>query len=295
MSKAKVIDGKQIAKDVRASLNPRIDALKAKGVTPGLAVVLVGDDPASHVYVKMKGKAFKKLGLVSETLRIPGNISQDELIKLIHELNQDDKFHGILVQLPLPDHLDEQIILDHIDNDKDADGLLPASMGKMVLGMEGPLPCTPHGILMLLKHSGIETSGKHAVVIGRSNIVGKPIANLLLQKRELGNCTVTLCHSRTKNLQEVCQQADILIAAIGKPEFVDRDFVKKGAVIIDVGVNRVDAPEKKKGYKLVGDVNYSDVEEVASAITPVPGGVGPMTITMLIYNTVYLAEKSLEN
>ncbi len=295
MSKAKVIDGKQIAKEVRESLKPRVDELRDKGIIPGLAVVLVGDDPASQVYVKMKAKAFKKLGLVSETLHIPANVSQEELIKLIHGLNKDKKFHGILVQLPLPGHLDEQTILDHIDDNKDADGLLPASMGKMILGMEGPLPCTPHGILMLLKHSGIETSGKHAVVIGRSNIVGKPIANLLLQKREPGNCTVTLCHSRTKNLQEVCQQADILVAAIGKPEFVDRNFVKKGAVVIDVGVNRVDAPEKKKGYKLVGDVNYSDVEEIAGAITPVPGGVGPMTITMLIYNTVYLAEKSFKN
>ncbi|MFP4548487.1 MAG: bifunctional methylenetetrahydrofolate dehydrogenase/methenyltetrahydrofolate cyclohydrolase FolD [Fidelibacterota bacterium] len=295
MSKAKVIDGKQIAKEVRDSLKSQVDELRDKGIIPGLAVVLVGEDPASQVYVKMKAKAFKKLGLVSETFHIPANVSQEELIKLIHGLNKDEKFHGILVQLPLPGHLDEQTILDHIDDNKDADGLLPASMGKMILGMEGPLPCTPHGILMLLKHSGIETSGKHAVVIGRSNIVGKPIANLLLQKRELGNCTVTLCHSRTKNLQQVCQQADILVAAIGKSEFVDRNFVKKGAVVIDVGVNRVDAPEKKKGYKLVGDVNYSDVEEIAGAITPVPGGVGPMTITMLIYNTVYLAEKSLKN
>jgi len=293
MSKAKVIDGKQIAKVVRESLKGKINTLKEKGITPGLAVVLVGEDPASQVYVGMKEKAFKKMEMVSETFRQPADISQKDLITLIHKLNADDRFHGILVQLPLPKHLDEQTILDHIDDNKDADGLLPASMGKMVLGMEGPLPCTPHGMLMLLKHSGIETSGKHAVVIGRSNIVGKPIANLLLQKRELGNCTVTLCHSRTKNLPEICKQADILVAAIGSPEFVDSSFVKEGAVILDVGVNRVDAPDRKRGYKLVGDVNYSDVEDVASAITPVPGGVGPMTITMLIYNTVYLAENTL--
>ena len=293
MSNAKIIDGKLVAQQVRDSLNPKIDALKAKGVTPGLAVVLVGNDPASQVYVRMKEKAFAKQGLVSETLRQPADISQEDLIQLIHDLNANDKFHGILVQLPLPSHLDEQVILDHIDDNKDADGILPASMGKMVLGMEGPLPCTPHGILMLLKYSDIETSGKHAVVIGRSNIVGKPIANLLLQKRELGNCTVTLAHSRTKNLPEICKQADILIAAIGKPEFVDASFIKEGAVIIDVGVNRVDDPTAKKGYKLVGDVNYAEAEKLSSAITPVPGGVGPMTISMLIANTVYLAEKSL--
>ncbi len=293
MSKAKLIDGKKIAKEVRESLKSKISELKSNGVTPGLAVVLVGEDPASQVYVRMKEKAFHKLGLVSETLKQPKDISQEKLIELIHELNQNDKYHGILVQLPLPDHLDEQTVLDHINDNKDADGLLPASMGKMVLEMEGPLPCTPHGILMLLKYSGIKTSGKHAVVIGRSNIVGKPIANLLLQKRELGNCTVTLCHSRTKNLKAICKQADILIAAIGKPEFVDDSFIKDDAVVIDVGVNRVDSPERKKGYKLVGDVDFKAAESVASAITPVPGGVGPMTITMLIYNTVYLAEQQL--
>ncbi len=295
MSLAKIIDGKLIAQQVRDSLNTRIDVLKSKGVIPGLAVVLVGEDPASQVYVRMKQKAFEKQGLVSETLIQPADISQEDLIKLIHDLNANEKFHGILIQLPLPSHLDEQIILDNINDNKDADGILPASMGKMVLGMDGPLPCTPHGILMLLKYSGIETSGKHAVIIGRSNIVGKPIANLLLQKRELGNCTVTLCHSRTKNLPEICKQADILIAAIGRPEFVDTSFIKKDAVIIDVGVNRVDAPERKKGYRLVGDVNFAEAKQIASAITPVPGGVGPMTISMLISNTVYLAEKSLEH
>lgn len=293
MSNAKIIDGKLIAQQVRESLNPKIEELKAKGVTPGLAVVLVGDDPASQVYVRMKEKAFAKQGLVSETFRQPADISQDDLIRLIENLNANEKFHGILVQLPLPAHLDEQLILDHIDDNKDADGILPASMGKMVLGMEGPLPCTPHGILMLLKYSNIETSGKHAVIIGRSNIVGKPIANLLLQKRELGNCTVTLCHSRTKNLPEICRQADILIAAIGQPEFVDASFIKEGAVIIDVGMNRVNDPTAKKGYRLAGDVNYAEAEKIASAITPVPRGVGPMTISMLLANTVYLAEKSL--
>jgi len=294
MSNAKIIDGKLISQQVRESLNSRIDALKKKGIVPGLAVVLVGEDSASQVYVRMKEKAFAKQGLISETFKMPKDISQEKLIQLIKKLNKNEKFHGILVQLPLPKPLDEQYILDHIDDAKDADGILPASMGKMVLGMEGPLPCTPHGILMLLKYSGIETSGKHAVVIGRSNIVGKPIANMLLQKKELGNCTVTLCHSRTQNLTEICRQGDILIAAIGRPEFVDGSFIKKGAVVIDVGVNRVDAPEKKKGYRLVGDVKFDEAQEIAGAITPVPGGVGPMTISMLLANTVYLAEQRVK-
>ena len=293
MSVAKIIDGKLISQKVRDSLVKRIEILKGKDVTPGLAVVLVGEDPASHVYVKMKEKAFAKLGLFSKTFRLAAEISEENIVSKIRELNSDNRFHGILVQLPLPAHLNEQYVLDQIDDNKDADGILPSSIGKMVLGMEGPLPCTPHGILMLLKYSGVETFGKHAVVIGRSNIVGKPIANLLLQKRNYGNCTVTLCHSRTSNLSEICKQADILIAAIGRPEFVDASFIKKDAVIIDVGVNRIDAPDTKKGYKLVGDVNFNQAVNIASAITPVPGGVGPMTISMLITNTVYLAEKSI--
>jgi len=291
----KIINGKEISQKVRDSLIPRIDALKAKSVVPGLAVVLVGEDPASQVYVKMKQRAFEKMGLLSETIKKPVDTTKEELMNLIDELNADEKFHGILVQLPLPGHLNEKDVFDRIDPWKDADGLLPANMGKMLLEMDGPLPCTPHGVLMLLKYSGIETSGKHVVVIGRSNIVGKPIANLLLQKKDIGNATVTLCHSRTKDLKSITKQADILIAAIGVPEFVDSSFVKDGVIIIDVGVNRVDDATKKKGYRLVGDVNFDDVFEVASAITPVPGGVGPMTIAMLIYNTVYLAEKKLES
>ena len=291
----KIIDGKEISRKVRESLIPRINNLKSKGVVPGLAVVLVGDDPASQAYVRMKGNAFKTMELLSETIRLPVDISQQKLMDTIGELNHDNRFHGILVQLPLPTHLDELEIIMKIDADKDADGLHPVSLGKMMLGAEAPLSCTPHGVLMLLKYSEIDPAGKHVVVIGRSNIVGKPIANLLWQKRALGNATVTLCHSRTVGLKNICQQADILIAAIGRPNFIDRYFVKDGAVVVDVGINRVDDPGARRGYRLVGDVNYADVLEKVSAITPVPGGVGPMTISMLITNTVYLAEKSVSN
>ncbi len=270
---------------------PQIGALHEKGITPGLAVVLVGDDSASQVYVGMKARAFAKMELYSETFYLAGNTSQEELLKLIDRLNKDPQFHGILVQLPLPSHLDEMAVIMRIDPDKDADGIHPVSLGKMVLGVDAPLSCTPHGILMLLKYSDIETTGKHVVVVGRSNIVGKPIANLLMQKRPLGNATVTLCHSRTKDLAGICRLADILIVAIGRAGLIDRSYVRDGAVVIDVGVNRVEDASAKRGYRLVGDVNFEDVKDKVAAITPVPGGVGPMTISMLIANTVYLANK----
>jgi len=290
-----IIDGKVISEKVRESLKPAIERLKEKGIVPGLAVVLVGDDPASQTYVRMKARAFEAMNLFSETFSLPGSASQAELEALIAELNGDSHFHGILVQLPLPSHLNELDVIMKINPDKDADGIHPVSLGKMVLGADAPLSCTPHGVLMLLKYSNIETSGKHAVVVGRSNIVGKPIANLLFQKRPLGNATVTLCHTKTKDLQLICQQADILIAAIGRPNFIDRNFVKDGAIVIDVGINRVEDSAAKRGYRLVGDVNFNDVIDKVSAITPVPGGVGPMTISMLIANTVYLAEKHTAN
>jgi len=290
-----IIDGKVISEKVSDSLKPRIERLAEKGIVPGLAVVLVGDDPASKVYVGMKARAFEKMQLYSETIYLPKDTDRETILNLIDNLNKNDKFHGILVQLPLPSHLDEMEVIMKINPNKDADGLHPLSLGKMILGVDGPLPCTPHGILMLLKYSDIDTSGKHCVIIGRSNIVGKPIANLLAQKSESGNATVTVCHSRTRDLQSIARQADILIAAIGRPEFVDHRFVKEGAVVIDVGVNRVDDPTAKKGYRLVGDVNFDDVKDIVSAITPVPGGVGPMTISMLIANTVYLAEKPASN
>lgn len=289
-----IIDGKDISAKVREALVPAIQTLKKQGITPGLAVILVGDDPASQSYVRMKGKAFEAMELFSESFRLPAQTTQAELKRLIEELNRDDRFHGILVQLPVPAHLNEMEIIQTIDPQKDADGIHPVNLGKMMLGVPAPLPCTPHGILMLLKYSDIDPNGKHAVIIGRSNIVGKPLANLLWQKRALGNATVTLCHSRTKNLQEICQQADILISAIGKPQLIDRHYVKEGAVVIDVGINRIDDPAARRGYRLVGDVNYDDVFGKVAAITPVPGGVGPMTIAMLISNTVYLAGKNIQ-
>ncbi|MCK9245298.1 MAG: bifunctional 5,10-methylene-tetrahydrofolate dehydrogenase/5,10-methylene-tetrahydrofolate cyclohydrolase, partial [Candidatus Marinimicrobia bacterium] len=269
------------------------EQLKQKGVTPGLAVVLVGDNPASKAYVGMKAKAFDSMALFSETLRLPADATQVMVLGLIDKLNRDSRFHGILVQLPVPAQLDSNAIIQAISSDKDADGIHPTNLGKMVLGVECPLPCTPHGILMLLKYSGIDPNGKHVVVAGRSNIVGKPVANLLMQKRPLGNATVTVCHTRTQNLREVTRQADILIAALGQPEFIDRSYVKSGVVVIDVGSNRIDDPSSPKGYRWVGDVKFDEVAEVASAITPVPGGVGPMTIAMLVANTVFLAEQAL--
>lgn len=293
MSTVKLINGIEISQKVKDDLVPRIEQLKQKGVTPGLAVVLVGDNPASKAYVGMKAKAFDSMALFSETLRLPAESTQATVLGLIDKLNRDSRFHGILVQLPVPAQLDSNAIIQAISSDKDADGIHPTNLGKMVLGVECPLPCTPHGILMLLKYSGIDPNGKHVVVAGRSNIVGKPVANLLMQKRPLGNATVTVCHTRTQNLREVTRQADILIAALGQPEFIDRSYVKSGVVVIDVGSNRIDDPSSPKGYRWVGDVKFDEVAEMASAITPVPGGVGPMTIAMLVANTVFLAEQAL--
>ena len=292
MSNPKLINGVEIAQKVKDDLRPRINRLKQKGITPGLAVILVGDNPASQSYVNMKAKAFESMQLFSETIRLPGESSQEKILDLINQLNHDSRFHGILVQLPVPKHLDSNAIIQAISADKDADGIHPTNLGKMVLGIEAPLPCTPHGILMLLKYSDIDPTGKHVVITGRSNIVGKPIANLLMQKRPLGNATVTVCHTHTRNLPEITRLADILIAALGQPEFIDRSFVKPGVVVIDVGSNRIEDASSPKGYRWVGDVKFSEVAEIASAITPVPGGVGPMTIAMLIANTVLLAEKT---
>jgi methylenetetrahydrofolate dehydrogenase (NADP+)/methenyltetrahydrofolate cyclohydrolase len=289
---AKIIDGKQIADDMRAELAAQVAELKANGVTPGLTVVLVGEDPASQVYVRMKGKACEKLGMKSETIRMPAETTEAELLNVVERLNADDSVHGILVQLPLPDQIDEQRVLHSLRPDKDVDGFHPVNVGKVSIGdPTGFRPCTPYGVQQMLVRSGVEISGAHAVIVGRSNIVGRPMASLLLHKGRGGNATVTVCHSRTKNLPDVTRQADILIAAIGSAEFVKGDWVKPGAVVIDVGVNRVDDPGSEKGYKLVGDVEYEAARQVASAITPVPGGVGPMTITMLLYNTVQAARQ----
>jgi methylenetetrahydrofolate dehydrogenase (NADP+)/methenyltetrahydrofolate cyclohydrolase len=289
---AKIISGKAIAETMRAELATRVEELKAKGVTPGLTVVLVGEDPASQVYVRMKGKACEQLGMKSETIRMPAETPEEELLGVVERLNADDTVHGILVQLPLPDQINERRVLLTIRPDKDVDGFHPVNVGKVSVGdPSGFPPCTPFGVQQMLVRSGVEISGAHAVIVGRSNIVGRPMASLLLHKGEGGNATVTVCHSRTKNLPEVTRQADILIAAIGSPEFVKGDWVKPGAVVVDVGVNRVDDPTSEKGYRLVGDVEFDAAKEVASAITPVPGGVGPMTITMLLYNTVQAARE----
>ena len=277
---------------MRAELQGEIRRLQAQGVTPGLAAVLVGDNPASTTYVRMKGKACDEAGLYHETIRLEPETSEAELLDVIERLNADPKIHGILVQLPLPKHMDAQRVLRGVSVAKDVDGFHPENVGKVSIGdPTGFRPATPYGVQQLLVKSGIETKGRHAVIVGRSNIVGRPMAALLLQDGPGGNATVTVVHSRTRDVKSVTRLADILIVAIGKPEFVTGDMIKPGAVVIDVGVNRVEDPSTKKGYRLVGDVQFAEAKEVAGAITPVPGGVGPMTITMLLYNTVQAARQ----
>ena len=280
-----LIDGKEVAARVREGLLEEITALKAQGHTPGLAVVLVGNDPASQVYVGSKVKACAELGLYSQKWELPAETTQDELVKLIHQLNADDRIHGILVQSPPPPHIDEEAVILNIDPRKDVDGFHPANVAKLVLeDEEGFVPCTPLGCMELLKAYGIETAGKHAVVIGRSMIVGKPMANLLVAKK--ANATVTIAHSRTKDLPGLCRTADIIVAAVGRPEMENADYVKEGAVVLDVGINRIADASRPRGYRIVGDVDFASVVNKCSYITPVPGGVGPMTIAMLMANTV---------
>ena len=277
---------------MRAELAPEIAALKQRGTTPGLAVVLVGENPASQVYVRMKGKACEEAGMHSETHRLPATTSEADLLALVDRLNADPAIHGILVQLPLPRQIVTQRVLQRVDPRKDVDGFHPENVGKVFTGEPtGFRPATPYGVQQLLLRSGVATSGAHAVIVGRSTIVGRPMAALLLQDGPGGNATVTVCHSRTRDIAAVTRTADILIVAIGKPEFVTGDMIKPGAVVIDVGVNRVEDPASKQGYRLVGDVNFAEAQSVASALTPVPGGVGPMTITMLLYNTVQAARQ----
>lgn len=290
---AKIIDGKAISEVIRSELKEKVARLSAIGKTPGLGVILVGDNPASRSYVTAKERACERIGIYSDDNRLPAETSEAELLNKIHQMNQDPQIHGILVQLPLPKHIDESTILLAIDPAKDVDGFHPVNVGKMMIGEETFFPCTPHGVVQMLMRSGVETSGKHVVVVGRSNIVGKPVANMLLQKKEGANATVTLCHTGTTDLGSFTRQADILIAASGWPNTVTTEMVKPGAVVIDVGVNRVEDVTKKNGYRLVGDVDFDGVSKIASYITPVPGGVGPMTITMLLYNTVLSAEMDI--
>ncbi|MEY2982520.1 MAG: bifunctional methylenetetrahydrofolate dehydrogenase/methenyltetrahydrofolate cyclohydrolase FolD [Planctomycetota bacterium] len=289
---AEIIHGKQIAQDIRAELQQEVASLVAQGIRPGLGVILVGDDPASNSYVTAKEKACEEIGIYSDDNRLPAETTQDELLAKVAAMNADPKINGILVQLPLPKHIDEAAVLMAIDPSKDVDGFHPVNVGKMVVGEKAFLPCTPHGVIQMLLRSGVETSGAHAVVVGRSNIVGKPVANMLVQKQKGGDATVTVCHTRTRDLAAHVRQADIVIAAAGRPNTITADMVKPGAVVIDVGVNRIEDATKKNGFRLVGDVDFDAVAEVASKITPVPGGVGPMTITMLLWNTVEAAKQA---
>ena len=284
---AVIIDGKQIAADVRADVAKKVSELKEKGVVPCLAVILVGENPASVSYVTGKRKALAEVGMNDRSIELPEDTTEDDLLKLIAELNADTSVHGILVQLPLPKHIDEDKVIMAIDPSKDVDGFHPVSVGNMMIGRPGFLPCTPHGIIVLLQKMGIQTAGKHAVVIGRSNIVGKPVSILLARKDV--NCTVTMCHTGTVNMAEITRQADILVVASGHPHTLTGDMVKDGAVIIDVGVNRIPDASKKSGFRLIGDCDFDDLVEKASFITPVPGGVGPMTIAMLMENTLISA------
>ena len=293
---ARIIDGVALAKQIREEVAAATVSLCHRGVTPGLAVVLVGDDPASAVYVKSKGKACHEAGMYSITHRMSAQTTEAQLLAQVDALNEDPAIHGILVQMPLPKHMDADAVIRRILPAKDVDGFHPMNVGKMLIGeKDGFVPCTPAGVQEMLVRSGVDTKGKDCVVIGRSNIVGKPVAALLMQPGVGGDATVTICHSRTRDLAGHVRRADIVIAAIGKPKFVTADMVKPGAVVIDVGINRVEDPSSKNGYRIVGDVDYEPVSQVASFITPVPGGVGPMTIALLLRNTVRAAQLTLDN
>ena len=285
-----IIDGKAVAADIRAGVAKRVEELKAKGVAPALSVILVGDNPASVSYVTGKQKALAEAGMTDKSIHLPESTSEQELLDLIAKLNVDPSVHGILVQLPLPKHINEEKITLAIDPKKDVDGFHPVNMGNLLIGKKGFLPCTPHGVLILLERAGVQTNGARVAVIGRSNIVGKPMA-LLLSRKEY-NSTVTLCHTGTKDLASITREADIIIAAAGRPNTVTADMVKDGAAVIDVGVNRIPDASKKSGFRLVGDVDYEAIKEKASVITPVPGGVGPMTIALLMQNTLEAAENA---
>lgn len=292
-SGARLIDGNAVARAVREDVARDVAELAARGIVPGLTVVLVGDDPASAVYVRNKGKASLEVGMQSDTIRLPATTSQDELLALVDRLNADPAVHGILVQMPLPKQIDPTTVIRRIAPHKDVDGFHPVNVGKLLIGeKDGFAPCTPAGVQELLVRYGVDTRGKHAVIVGRSNIVGKPMAALLVQQGAGADCTVTVCHSRTRDLAAMTRQADILIAAVGRPETITGDMIRPGAVVIDVGINRVEDAAAPKGYRLVGDVHFESARQVASLITPVPGGVGPMTIAMLLKNTARAARQT---
>ncbi len=290
---AEIIDGKKIANQIYDELSEKIDVLKKKNIIPKLSVVLVGDDPASAVYVRMKGNACQRLGIASETLKFDADINEQELLSTIEQLNRDASCHGILVQMPLPGHINETKIIEHILPQKDVDGFHPINKGRLQAGLPCFVPCTPAGVQEILIRSGYSPEGKHVVVIGRSQIVGMPLAILLAQKQKGANATVTICHSRTQNVDFFTKNADIIIAALGRPQAITEDMLPTHAVVIDVGVNRVEDPQSEKGYRLVGDVDFDGAVKRVKAITPVPGGVGPLTIAMLMKNTVLAAENKL--
>jgi methylenetetrahydrofolate dehydrogenase (NADP+)/methenyltetrahydrofolate cyclohydrolase len=289
-----IIDGKQISEDIKREIKLETEKLKVeRGITPGLAFILVGENPASQSYVKMKGKGCDEMGYYSITEKLPVDISEEKILQLINQFNHDPKIHGILVQLPLPKHIDEEKIIAAIDYRKDVDGFHPINLGRLMIGLPCFKPCTPAGIQELLIRSGNDPAGKHVVVVGRSNIVGKPIATILLQKQIGANAVVTIAHTGSKNISIFTKQADVVIVAIGKAESITGDMVKHGAVVIDVGINRVEDISIKSGYRIVGDVHFKSVSKIASAITPVPGGVGPMTIAMVLRNTLFSAQNKI--
>ena len=291
---AKILDGKALAEEIRGEVATGVAEMKQKhGVTPGLAAVLVGDDPASAIYVRNKRRACDEVGMVSDTFLMPADSTNEQVLARVQALNGDPRFHGILVQLPMPPQIDERLIIESLDPTKDVDGLHPFNVGKLVQGRADFVPGTPAGIQQILLRNGHDPAGANVVVCGRSNIVGKPMALLLMQRADGANATVTVCHTRTKNLAEITRQADILVAAIGRPSAITADMIKEGAVVIDVGINRVDDASQKRGYRLEGDVDFDAVSEKASAITPVPGGVGPMTIAMLLVNTLTATRLSI--
>ena len=287
MTSSKVLSGLDTAAKVYKSFNDRLKVLSSKGVVPGLCVVLVGEDPASHIYVKTKSKKLKSLGLVSETIRLDADVTEQELLRIIEDLNANPKFHGILVQLPLPKHINSQNVINSINPTKDVDGFHPENVGWLSIGKPRFIPCTPKGIMRIFSHYNIDLTGKDIVVIGRSNIVGRPMSILVSSNNANGTCTI--CHSRTKNINDYSRSADVIISAIGAPNFLTSEMIKEDSIIIDVGINRI-ISDSEKGYKIVGDVNYDSVFDKVSKITPVPGGVGPMTIAMLVENTIEAAE-----
>lgn len=288
---ARILDGKAISHDIRRELAEEVAALRARGIVPGLGVVLVGDHPASRSYVTAKEKACAEIGMYSREMHLPASSGREAILEAVRSFNADRNIHGILVQLPLPDAAIEREILQAVDPDKDVDGFHPINVGRLALGLPAYWPCTPHGVLQMLKRSGIPIAGAHVVVIGRSNIVGRPLSILLSMKHALGNATVTLCHTASRSVAEHTRRADIVIAAAGRPHTVTVDMVRQGAVVIDVGVNRIEDPNHPRGYRLVGDADFEDLLPHVAAITPVPGGVGPMTIAMLLFNTVQAARR----